>query len=299
MDNEVMAKNNPKKPTLTHLDKVLYPKAKFTKRDVIGYYQAVAPILLPYLKDHPISMKRYPDGVNGEFFFEKNCPKFKPSFVKTATIAKFKKTSYCLINNLPSLIWVANLASLEIHPLLSRFPKPRIAQSLVFDLDPGKPANVIDCAQVALELKKLLDRLKLKSFIKTTGGKGLQVYVPLNTDVTFKQTKEFAHKIALLFEEKMPKLVTSKVAKKYRKGKVYIDWLQNDPNKTTISVYSLRASETPLVSTPLMWGEVIKGLRSKKIKFFRFSPDEVLKRVKTKGDLFKPALTLKQHLPKW
>ncbi len=286
------------KVALTHLNKVLYPKAKFTKGDVIGYYQAISTILLPHLIDHPISMKRYPDGVDKEFFFEKNCPQYKPSFVKTATLAKVKKTTFCLINNFPSLIWMANLAALELHPLLAKFPRNFTALSLVFDLDPGKLANVIDCAQVALELKKFFDHLKLKSFVKTTGGKGLQVFVPLNTDITFKKTKEFAHKIALLFEEKMPSRVTSHVAKRSRKGKVYIDWLQNDPFKTTISVYSLRASEKPLVSTPLTWQEVSTGLRLNDPKFFQLSPDAVLKRIKKHGDLFKPILTLKQRLPR-
>jgi bifunctional non-homologous end joining protein LigD len=292
---------NGKKISVSNLDKVLYPKAGFTKGQVIDYYVRVAPVLLPHLKDRPLTMKRYPNGVDGEFFYEKNCPTHRPSWVKTAKVwseGNQRDMHYCLVQDLPTLVWAANLADLELHTSLAR--KQNVAQPtmMVFDLDPGSPANIVQCCEVGIWLRDLLAQLELKSFPKTSGSKGLQVYVPLNTPVTFDQTKELARDIARHLERKHSKLVLSEMSRALRKGKVFVDWSQNDEHKTTINVYSLRAKELPTVSTPLTWKEVEGGLKKKDPQLLAFTSDQVLKRVDKSGDLFEAINTLKQKLPK-
>jgi bifunctional non-homologous end joining protein LigD len=289
------------KLSVSNLDKVLYPKAGFTKGQVIDYYIRVAPVLLPHLKDRPLTMKRYPNGVDGEFFYEKNCPSHRPKWVQTAKVwseGNNRIMDYCLANDLPTLVWAANLADLELHTSLARKRDVSRPTMMVFDLDPGAPADIVQCCQVGLWLRDLLGEMKLTSFPKTSGSKGLQVYVPLNTPATFEQTKELSHVLAEHLEREHGELVVSKMAKTLRKGKVFVDWSQNDEHKTTINVYSLRAKEQPTVSTPVTWKEVEATLRKKDAKLLTFASDDTLRRVEKQGDLFEPVEKLKQKLPK-
>lgn len=285
---------------LSNLDKILYPAADFTKRQVLDYYVRVAPFLVPHLTGRPLTMKRYPDGVDGEFFYEKNAPKHRPDWLKTAPIYSRhnrRTVDYILANDLPTLVWMANLASLEMHTSLSLaedLPRPTM---MVFDLDPGPPANVVQCAQVGLRLREVFEQFGLQSFPKTSGSKGLQIYVPLNTPVKYDATKAFAHAAARLMEERHPELVVSEMKKNVRNGKVFIDWSQNDEHKTTVSVYSLRARERPTVSTPVTWEEVEQVHRKKKAELLVFEASQVLGRCEKMGDLFAPVLTLRQKLP--
>jgi bifunctional non-homologous end joining protein LigD len=290
-----------KKLAVSNLDKVLYPKVGFTKGQVIDYYVRIAPVLLPHLRDRPLTMKRYPNGVDGEFFYEKNCPSHRPKWVKTAKVwseGNQRIMNYCLVQDLPTLVWAANLADLELHTSLARKRDVARPTMMVFDLDPGAPANIVQCCQVSVWLRDLLGRMKLKCFSKTSGSKGLQVYVPLNTPVTFDQTKNLSKALAEYLEREYPSLVVSKMAKALRKGKVFVDWSQNDEHKTTICVYSLRAKEEPTVSTPVTWNEVENCLKKKKADLLKFRSDQTLRRVDKSGDLFEPVETLKQKLPK-
>jgi len=287
--------------TVSNLEKVLYPSAGFTKRKVIDYYVRVAPFLVPHLAGRPLTMKRYPDGVDGEYFYEKNAPKHRPEWVKTAPVYSRhnrRTLEYILVDDLPTLVWLANLASLELHPSLSRADNLNCPTMMVFDLDPGPPANVVQCAQVGLWLRELFEQFGLRSFPKTSGSKGLQIYVPLNTATTYEATKGFAHAVARLLAERHPELVVSEMKKEVRGGKVFIDWSQNDEHKTTVSIYSLRARERPTVSTPVTWEEVEAGSRKKKPEKLVYEAGDVLKRCETMGDLSAPLLKLKQKLPK-
>jgi len=290
-----------RKIQVTNLDKVLYPKVGFTKGQVIDYYIRVAPVFLPHLKDRPLTMKRYPDGVEGEFFYEKNCPVHRPKWVKTARVwseSNNRMMNYCLAQDLPTLVWAANLADLELHTSLARQSNIKRPTMMVFDLDPGAPADMVQCCQVGIWLSDLLLKLKLKSFAKTSGSKGLQVYVPLNTPVTFDQTKDLSRALAQNLETDHGDLITSNMSKAVRKGKVFVDWSQNDEHKTTICVYSLRAKEEPTVSTPVTWDEVENCLKKKKADLLKFRSEKVLARVEKLRDLFEPVEELKQKLPK-
>jgi bifunctional non-homologous end joining protein LigD len=290
-----------KKLPVSNLDKILYPKVGFTKGQVIDYYIRIAPVLLPHLKDRPLTMKRYPDGVEGEFFYEENCPSHRPKWVKTAKVwseGNNRVMHYCLAQDLPTLVWAANLADLELHTSLSRENKIDRPTMMVFDLDPGAPADIVQCCQVGLWLRDLLGEIELKSFAKTSGSKGLQVYVPLNTSVMYDQTKHLSHALAEYLEHEHGDVLISKMSKELRKGKVFVDWSQNDEHKTTICVYSLRAREEPTVSTPIAWNEVENCLKKKKAELLRFRSDQVLGRVEKVGDLFEPVEELKQKLPK-
>ena len=281
---------------ISNPNKVLYPETNFTKQDVVAYYRAIASTLLPHLRDRPLTLKRYPNGVAAGYFYEKQCPAHKPSWVKTASITGREKTiDYCIIDSLASLIWVANLASLELHTLLSHADTPQHPTSMVFDLDPGPDVDIRQSAAIALRLRDLLQDLGLKSFAKTSGGKGLHLWVPLNTPVTFDQTKEMSQALARILERDDPTRVTSNMRKDLRPGRVFIDWSQNDEHKTTVCAYSLRAMSRPTVSTPLEWTEVSAAARSSKP--VAFTADQVLRRLKRHGDLFAPVLKLKQRLP--
>jgi bifunctional non-homologous end joining protein LigD len=286
--------------TLSNLDKVLYPAAKFTKGQVIDYYVRVAPALLPHLRGRPLTMKRYPNGVNGMFFYEKNCPSHRPEWVKTARVwseGNNRWMDYCVFENLPTLVWAANLADLELHTSLSLGKDVLQPCFIVFDLDPGPPANMVQCCQVGLWVREIFAKLTLQSFAKTSGSKGLQIYVPLNSKVTYAQTKSFAHELARLLERQHPQLVVSDMKKSLRTGKVFIDWSQNDDHKTTVCVYSLRAKERPTASTPVKWEEVERCLENSDPELLVFETEEVLERVQKFGDLFAPVLKLKQKLP--
>jgi len=290
-----------RKLQVSNLDKVLYPKAGFTKAQVIDYYIRIAPVLLPHLKDRPLTMKRYPDGVEGQFFYEKNCPAHRPKWVQTTKVwseGNQRIMHYCLANDLPTLVWAANLADLELHTSLSRKNKIERPTTMVFDLDPGAPADIVECCQVGIWLRELLGGMNLKAFAKTSGSKGLQVYVPMNTAVTYDQTKGLSRSLAQRLEREHPDRVTSNMSKAARKRKVFVDWSQNDEHKTTICVYSLRAKEEPTVSTPVSWTEVENCLKNKRAELLRFRSDQTLARVEKQGDLFELVATLKQKLPK-
>lgn len=290
-----------RKIPVSNLDKVLYPDAGFTKGDVINYYIRIAPVLLPHLERRALTLKRYPDGVNHFFFYEKNCPAHRPRWVQTAPIwseGNQRTMHYCLANDLPTLVWAANLASLELHLSLAQAKKPAQPTALVFDLDPGPPADIVKCCQVGLWLREIMAKDGLESYAKTSGSKGLQVYAPLNTRVTFAQTKAYSRALAERLAGEHPLDVVSKMLKALRKKKVLVDWSQNDEHKTTVGVYSLRAKSQPTVSTPVTWAEVEKCLRKKDPDLLVFESDEVLQRVEKHGDLFEPLLTQKQKLPK-
>jgi bifunctional non-homologous end joining protein LigD len=285
---------------VSNLDKVFYPAVGFTKGDVIGYYRGIAPVLLPHLKGRLLTLKRYPNGVDGMFFYEKNCPKHRPDWVATAPMVRRQdgvEVNYCVLNDEASLVWAANLASIELHTTLAKATDVERPTSLVFDLDPGPPADILDCVDVAVWLKKVLAEHGLELFPKTSGSKGLQVFAPLNTKVTYEQTKAFAHEIALRLTAEHPDRVVSKPKKTEREGKVFVDWSQNDNHKTTVSVYSLRARERPTVSTPVTWNELTKARKADDAGLLSFEAADVLRRVSKRGDLFDPVRTLKQKLP--
>ncbi|MGZ4200882.1 MAG: non-homologous end-joining DNA ligase [Thermoleophilaceae bacterium] len=284
---------------LSNLDKVLYPAVGFTKGQVIDYYTRVAPVLLPHLKDRPLTLKRYPNGVEDKFFYEKQAPSHRPDWVKTVPVpARGRTIDFVLCNDLPTLVWLANLADLELHTSLSKKQDIEKPMTLAFDLDPGPPATIVECAEVALLLRELFENWDLQSFPKASGSKGMQLYVPLNTKVSYDDTKPFAKALAELLAKQHPELVVSSQKKELRSRKVLVDWSQNDEHKTTINVYSLRAKERPTVSTPLTWGEVESLVDSGDPESAVFDSDDVLQRVEEHGDLFEPVVTLKQKLPK-
>jgi bifunctional non-homologous end joining protein LigD len=261
--------------SLSNLDKVLYPRSGFTKGELIEWYARMGEVLLPHLRGRPLRMKRYPDGVEAKHFYEKRC----------------------LVEDLPTLVWAANLAAVELHASLSPATAMERPTAVVFDLDPGAPADVLDCAQVAIWIRGMFEQLGLNAYAKTSGSKGIQVYVPLNTKVTYAQAKPFAKAVAETLEAKFPERIVSRMAKSRRGGRVLIDWSQNDPHKTTVSVYSLRAKERPTVSTPLEWDELAEALAESEASLLVFDHEAVLQRVEEKGDLFAPLLGERQQLP--
>lgn len=285
---------------LTNLEKVFWPSDGFTKGQMIDYYTRIAPVIIPHLEERPLTLKRYPDGIDGQMFYEKNCPRHRPDWVETAKVwsgGNDRYMYYCVVDDLPSLVWVAQLGTIELHTSLSlreKLPQPR---SLVFDLDPGPPATIVDCCRVAGWLREWFDAHGMSAFCKTSGSKGLQMYVPLNTEVDYTQTKTISRALAQKFEREHPDEVIHVQRRDLRGGKVLIDWSQNDQNKTTVNVYSLRAREHPTVSTPVTWDEIARCLKKKDPNVLVFAADQVLKRVERHGDLFEPVLTLEQELP--
>jgi bifunctional non-homologous end joining protein LigD len=292
-----------RKLKLTNLDKILYPKTKTTKAEVIDYYARVADAMLPHLKGRPLTLRRFPEGVGNPAasFFEKNCPKHRPEWVKTTPIYVDRRAGeidFCVCENLATLTWMAQLAALELHPSLSKATDMERPTVLAFDLDPGAPAGLVECCKVALRVRQIFSAFDLDCFPKVSGGKGLQVYIPLNTKVSYEQTSPFAKAVAQLLEKQTPKDVVSKMAKAERRGKVFVDWSQNHQKKTTIAVYSLRAREHPTASIPLHWREVERAAKRVDADNLRFEIPAAIKRVEKEGDLFEPALKLKQKLPK-
>ncbi len=289
----------PRTLRVTNLDKLMYPKAGFTKRDVIDYYVAIAPAILPHLEGRPLTRVRFPNGVEDKSFFEKQCPSHRPDWVATASVPLSEKTvDFCVCNDLPTLVWLANLAALELHTQLHRAEDLERPTMMVFDLDPGSPATIVECCRVALWLQGMFENLGLHAFPKTSGSKGMQVYVPLNAPgVTYAQTKGFAHAVAELLESSEPGLVVARMKKELRKGKVFIDYSQNDEHKTTVCVYSLRARERPTVSTPLTWDEVRACLDSGDPAQLVFEAADVVARYAEHGDLYAPVLSLVQEIP--
>jgi bifunctional non-homologous end joining protein LigD len=279
---------------LTNWSKVLYPQAGFTKGDLIEFYARIAPVLVPHLRERPLTLKRYPSGVEAQHFYEKQSPSHRPDWVQTAEVSDI---NFTLAQDRPTLVWLAGLADIELHTSLALASAPERPTSVVFDLDPGAPADIVQCCEVALVLRGLFSQLGLESLVKTSGSKGMQLYVPLNSPVDYEQTKGFAKRIAELLEARMPELVVSRMTKRIRAGKVFVDWSQNDFHKTTVNVYSVRARERPTVSTPLRWEEVEAGRRAGDAIALSFDTTAVLERVERDGDLFAPLLSLVQQLP--
>jgi bifunctional non-homologous end joining protein LigD len=287
---------------VSNLDKVFYPDTGFTKGDVIAYYRDVSKVVLPYLKGRPVTLKRYPDGVNGNFFYEKRCPPHRPEWVGTITMQRQKDdkdVEYCAVDGIAALIWAANLGNLELHATLARLPDLERPTSVVFDLDPGPPADILDCADIAIRLRRLLEELGLQSMCKTSGSKGMQLYVPLNSKVTYEETSPFALSIARLLQEQTPDRVVTKMKKELRNDKVLIDWSQNDGHKTTVCAYSLRARPRPTVSTPVTWEEVEQARTKNDSELLIFDSKEVLRRIDKHQDLFEPVRKLRQKLPRF
>src|SRR3954471_2468316 len=280
---------------ITNPDKLMFPAVGFTKGQVVDYYRAVAPFILPHLKKRPLTLKLYPNGVTGKHIYLKDAPSHTPEWVKTFAVERKDKSKgdsqidFVLVNDLRTLLWAANLSSLEMHTFLAKAPRIDRPTSIVFDLDPGEPAGVLECAEVALHLKEVFRNLGLESLVKASGSKGLQVYVPLNTPATYDATEPFAQKIAQQMERTHPRLVVSRMAKSLRPGKVFIDWSQNVYFKTTVCVYSLRAkSERPYISMPFTWQEVKSALKAEDGDRFYLEPQAALKRLSRIGDLFEP-----------
>jgi bifunctional non-homologous end joining protein LigD len=251
--------------------------------------------VVPHLRDRPLTLKRYPNGVDAPHFYEKQSPSHRPEWVQTSRVGSIE---YTLAQDRATLIWLANLADIELHTSLAPASRPDVPTMLVFDLDPGAPADIVQCAEVALVLRGLFAALGLESVVKTSGSKGMQLYVPLNSGVTYAQTKPFARRIAELLEQRLPELVVSRMTKRLRAGKVLVDWSQNDEHKTTVTVYSVRARERPTVSAPVSWDEVQQCLDSRDPELLSFEPDEVLERTARDGDPFAVLLSLRQELPR-
>jgi bifunctional non-homologous end joining protein LigD len=286
--------------SLSNLEKDLYPSCGFTKAQVLEYYSRMAVFILPHLHNRALTLKRYPDGVEQSFFFEKRCPSHRPAWAQTAEVRgdDGERMTACLVNDLATLIWVANLASLELHVPLARAGSPETPDAVVFDLDPGDPADILDCARVALILRDLFSRLGLESCIKTSGLKGLHVYVPLHRrEATFEMTRQFSRAVAVTMQKHYPDLVTAKMAKESRRGRVFINWSQNDAAKTMICVYSLRAREQPVVSFPLSWRELENLAGEGDPARFQIKSAEAVSRAETMGDLFREMLVKEQKLP--
>jgi len=287
--------------TLSNLGKVLYPATGFTKAAVMDYYRRVSPAILPHLEGRPLTLKRFPEGVEGGHFFEKSCPSHRPAWVKTVQVPSTRREEkairYCLAGDLPTLMWLANLAALELHPLLARGDDVDCPTVVVFDLDPGPPAGLTQCLQVAAWIRETLAGDGLQACPKTSGSKGLQLYVPLNTPHTYDQTKSFARQVASSLARAHPGAVVDRQDKRLRAGKVLIDWGQNDRNKTTVAPYSLRAVPEPAASTPVTWEELDQALSMGREDLLRFPPAEVVSRVERIGDLFRPVLEARQRLP--
>jgi bifunctional non-homologous end joining protein LigD len=286
---------------LTNLDKVYWPEAGFTKGQMIDYYTRISPALVPHLRDRPLTLKRYPEGVGGEMFYEKNCPGHRPEWIETAKVWSGGNNRYmyfCVVQDVASLVWVAQLGTIELHTSLSLRDPIERPGALVFDLDPGPPATIVECCEVAFWLREWFSDHGMQAFCKTSGSKGLQMYVPLNTDgVDYAQTKTISRGLAQKLEREHPKQVVHVQRKTLREGKVLIDWSQNDENKTTVSVYALRARARPTVSTPVTWDEVQACMDSGDPSHLVFDSDAVLERFQEHGDLFEAVLTLKQELP--
>ena len=284
---------------VTNLDKVMYPQVSFTKRDVIEYLVHIAPALLGHLGGRPLTRVRFPNGVEGKSFFEKQCPGHRPDWVQVAPIALSEKiVEFCVCEDLPTLVWLGNLAALELHTSLSRAVPIERPTMMVFDLDPGPPATIVECCRVALLLQGMFEGLGLQAFAKTSGSKGMQVYVPLNAPgATYELTKGFSKAVAETLEAAEPDLVVSRMAKSLRAGKIFIDYSQNDEHKTTVCVYSLRARDRPTVSTPITWDEVRACHISGNPQQLVFEASQVIERVAEHGDLFAPVLSLVQEIP--
>ena len=285
--------------SVSNLDKPLFP-AGFTKGALIEYYVQIAPWMLPHLKNRPVTFKRYPEGVGAKPFFEKNCNAYRPPWVGTASIhykPGSESVEHCLLHSRADLAWAANLAAIEIHVSLATAKKIHSPTMVVFDLDPGPGRDILDCCRVALMIRDLLEQVDLQCLIKSSGGKGLHLYIPMNTPTSYEQTQPFAKALAALLAHEHPDEITAVMAKSQRKRKIYVDWAQNMLHKTTVCAYSVRAREQPTVSAPLSFDEIERAISRRSAKGLVFEADAMLRRVEKVGDLFEPALKLKQRLP--
>lgn len=282
--------------SLSNLDKVLYPESGFTKGEVIDYYARIAPVMLAHLQGRCVTLRRYPNGVDADSFFEKRCPGHRPEWVHTALGPGDRRGGihYCVLDEPAALVWAANLAALELHTPMARAADLDTPTMVVFDLDPGPPAGMTECARVGLAVRDVLDHLGLEVLAKTSGSKGLQLYLPLNSPTSHEQARDFALAVAQLLEKQHPDLVLTEMRKDIRAGKVFIDWSQNARFKTTVCVYSLRARPQPTASTPVTWDEVAAAADGAPLSF---TAPEVLARVEAGGDLFAPVVALEQELP--
>jgi bifunctional non-homologous end joining protein LigD len=275
------------------LDKVLWPEAGVTKRELLDYYRNVAAALLPHLADRPVTLARFPDGVDRYGWYQTNC-RGRPDWMPTRRI---RDQEYCVLNDLPSLLWAANMGTIELHPFLARSDRLQEPDAVVFDLDPGPPADILDCCRVALLLREALAADGLAAFAKATGSLGLHVYVPLNSPASYARTKPFARRVAATLAERHPDSVVDEMPKRLRRGKVFVDWGQNDATKSTIAAYSLRAMAWPTVSAPLGWDEVERAAAEHRTDLLTIGPRDALDRLESLGDLFEPVLGVKQTLP--
>lgn len=288
------------KVSFTNLEKVFFPASGFTKGELIKYYIDVAPALLPHFRDRPVTLIRMPDGVRGEKFYEKNAPRYTPDWIQTTKVPRSEGgvINYIMINDAPTLAWCANNAAIELHPFLHKGSAIQRPTHIAFDLDPGEGADLLTCIEVAFLIRELLAHWKLQAFPKVSGSKGLQLYVPLNTPVTYDAATPFAKAIADLLHEQRPELIVSEMAKHLRIKRVFIDWSQNNEKKTTVGPYSVRGKrDEPFISAPVTWDELKRVQKSGKLAELFFGPAQVLKRIERHGDLFAPVLRLKQKLP--
>ncbi len=283
---------------LSNLDKVLYPAAEFTKAQVVDYYARIGPAMLPHLADRAVTMVRWPNGVEGERFFEKRCPPHAPDWVRSAAYGDPDDPIVgCVVDDLATLVWMANLAALELHTLQARVNSQHRPDSMVFDLDPGPGADILDCARVGLELRELLDDLSLQAVVKTSGSKGLHLAVPLHTKVIADDTKRFARALGRLLATRDPKRVTVIMRRDERPGKVFVDWSQNDSSKTTACAYSLRGKARPTVSAPITWDEATDAIAAHDAQALSFETEDAIDRVERLGDPYAANLTIEQTLP--
>jgi bifunctional non-homologous end joining protein LigD len=278
---------------ISHPARILWPRVGFTKRELIDYLLAVAPVLLPHIRDRGLTLRRFPESVDGPGWFQAEC-RGCPAWLRTFDVpGRGRQTwHYCVIDDTAGLAWAANIGTLELHPFLSTVERPTEPTALVLDLDPGPPAGLLDCARVALILRDRLDALGLPSYAKTSGSVGLHVYVPLAAGHSFEQTKAFARTLARELATDRPDLVTDVITRSRRAGLVYLDWIQNDASRSTVAAYSLRATPWPLVSTPVTWAELEEAVDAGRPEQLVFGPRDVLERVERLGDLFAPAAGL-------
>jgi bifunctional non-homologous end joining protein LigD len=284
---------------IRNLDRVVFPRAGTTKAQLLDYYIRIADAMLPHLRDRLLHMHRYPEGVEGPRFWQKGCPEHRPPWMQTAPVwseAKRAPIEFCVVDDLAALLWAVNIGSIELHTSLHTRHDLHRPTTLAFDLDPGDGVDIVDCAEVALRLRDVLGARGLRGWAKTSGSKGLQVYVPLNSDVTYAETKPFARAVAEGLERRWPERVVSRMAKALRRGKVLIDWSQNTEHKSMVCAYSVRAKARPTVSTPVLWDEVEAAVAAGDGARLSFEMDDVLRRVGERGDLFADVLTVEQRL---
>jgi bifunctional non-homologous end joining protein LigD len=285
---------------LTNLDKVLWPANGFTKSQLIDFYVRIAPVLLPHIANRPMTLARFPDGVDVDGWYQTNCwhhPEWMPTAHVVLPHGKPEGRDYCVFNDVASLVWAANMGTVELHPLLANVDDLDTPLVAVFDLDPGAPAGLVECARVAVALRETLAGASLDSYAKVSGAKGIQVYVPLNTPTTYMQTKAFARAVAGVLADQYPDLVIAEMARAQRAGKVFVDWSQNDRNKSTIAPYSLRSATLPTVSAPLRWDDIEEAAREHDAHRLVVTSDRMFERLDTDGDLFEPVLAQRQVLP--